>query len=47
LLFTFVDFEGSEIKKQFSEVFALLFIIGQDAQGEMHERSSTCVERAK
>ena len=35
----FVDSEGSEIEKQITEVFAQLSVMGQDAQGEMHERS--------
>jgi TldD protein len=34
----FADSEGSEIEKLLTEVFAGLQILGQDAQGESHER---------
>ncbi len=34
----FADSEGSEIEKLITEVFATLQILGQDAQGETHER---------
>lgn len=35
----FVDSEGSEIEKEITEVFAQLNVMGQDEQGEMHQRS--------
>ncbi|NIV37037.1 MAG: TldD/PmbA family protein, partial [Anaerolineae bacterium] len=34
----FVDSEGSEIEKHVTEVFAGLQVLGQDSQGETHER---------
>jgi TldD protein len=35
----FMDSEGSEIDKQITEVFAELYVFGQDEQGETHDRS--------
>lgn len=43
----FVDSEGSEIEKQITEVFAQLSVMGQDAQGEMHERSFNLGQEGK
>jgi TldD protein len=43
----FVDSEGSEIEKQITEVFAKLYVVGQDAQGEMHERSFNLGQEGK
>jgi len=37
----FADSEGSEIEKLITEVFAELQVLGQDAQGETHERKFT------
>src|SRR5512139_338228 len=43
----FVDSEGSEIEKQITEVFAQVGVLGQDAQGEMHERSFSLGQEGK
>jgi TldD protein len=43
----FVDSEGSEIEKEITEVFALLSLIGVDAQGETHERSFSLGQEGK
>ena len=43
----FVDSEGSEIEKQITEVFAQLFVMGQDEQGEMHKRSFNLGQEGK
>jgi len=43
----FIDSEGSEIEKEITEVFAQLSVLGQDAQGEVHERSFNLGQEGK